>query len=147
MQSHLVTTFVSGSRDRLFQYAATLVGRDDAEDVVQEVFKKLIPKWDAIDDPAAWCTSAARNRCIDVLRKRRRIRQVSLSDFDESTEHEHRLRTPVELTTEHTSADVAGQKETHELVRDAISQLRQTYQRIIQLRFFDLRGHEEIAQI
>jgi RNA polymerase sigma-70 factor (ECF subfamily) len=51
------------------------VGRDDAEDVVQEVFTRVFEELGAVRDAAAlpkWVCTIARNSAIDCMRRRRR---------------------------------------------------------------------------
>ena len=62
-----------------------LNNRDEAEDAVQEVMMKL---WSGRNErsryasPAAWCTTVTRNCCIDMLRKRKRLRLEPLNEAD-----------------------------------------------------------------
>ena len=62
-----------------------LNNREEAEDVVQEVMMKL---WSGRNEksryasPAAWCTTVTRNCCIDLLRKRKRLRLEPLVEAD-----------------------------------------------------------------
>lgn len=51
----------------------------DAADIVQDVFLVALRRIDEVRDPAkfgGWLASIARTRCIDVLRRRRRIEPV-----------------------------------------------------------------------
>src|SRR3546814_1900925 len=57
----------------------------EAEDAVQDTFLK----WreadqDAIDNPAAWLTTACTRRCLDLLRSARRRRADIVDDTPES---------------------------------------------------------------
>lgn len=62
-------------RGRLERYCAQLLHhRHDAEEVVQDVFAKLVAapdRFDLREAPEVLLFRLARNRCIDLLRKRR----------------------------------------------------------------------------
>lgn len=66
-----------------------LNNREEAEDVVQEVMMKL---WEerkkavSYENPAAWCTTLTRNCCIDLLRRRKRIKMDDISGVKEVLE-------------------------------------------------------------
>lgn len=61
-----------------------LNSREEAEDAVQEVMMKLWSERNGKRDyssVAAWCTTVTRNCCIDILRRRKRLR---IGDLDEA---------------------------------------------------------------
>jgi RNA polymerase sigma-70 factor, ECF subfamily len=61
-------------RDRVFSHAwYVLRNREDAEDVVQEVFSRLWTHGDGVDPDraSAWILRVAHNACIDTVRRRR----------------------------------------------------------------------------
>ncbi len=67
-----------------------------AEDAVQDAFVTAVARWpiDGVpDNPAGWIVTTARNRAVDVVRRRRRGRQL--------TEQVAADRLPVEGTTNH----------------------------------------------
>jgi RNA polymerase sigma-70 factor (ECF subfamily) len=75
---------VSESRDRLFGYALYfLARREEAEDVVQEVYMRLWQHRRDIDSSriAGWLISVTRNLCRDHLR-RRKVRSAVSVDSD-----------------------------------------------------------------
>jgi len=75
---------VRDSRDRLFGYALYLLDRrEEAEDVVQEVYMRLWQHRDEIDTARAdgWLVSVTRNLCRDQLR-RRKVRSSVDSDTE-----------------------------------------------------------------
>ncbi len=74
---------MNDQKDRLFSYILyVLKNREDAKDVLQEVFLKMWEHWDEIRDETGtgWLIRVAHNQCIDWLRKhktgRRTIRKV-----------------------------------------------------------------------
>ncbi|TAL67893.1 MAG: RNA polymerase sigma factor [Bacteroidetes bacterium] len=66
---------ISECRNLLFRFARRLLGsREDAEDLVQEVFVKLWQKMDKLDEKRnfnAFAMTVTKNLCIDKLRARR----------------------------------------------------------------------------
>src|SRR5438067_4308996 len=61
----------------LFNFCLRMLGRgDDAADVAQETFVQLYSHLDRLDERepiAPWLFRVARNRCIDVIRRRRTV--------------------------------------------------------------------------
>ena len=82
----------SGDYQQLFtQYHRLIVGTafrvtgsgEDAEDVLQTVFMRLLKRWDEIDlssNPGAYLRRAAVNASLDLLRARTRAASVPLDD-------------------------------------------------------------------
>ena len=65
---------VSDSRDRLYGYALYFLGRrEEAEDVVQEVYMRLWQHRNEVDSgrSTGWLVSVTRNLCRDQLRRRK----------------------------------------------------------------------------
>jgi RNA polymerase sigma-70 factor (ECF subfamily) len=65
-----------------------LNSREEAEDAVQEVMIKLWSERNGTvnySSVAAWCTTVTRNCCIDILRRRKRIRIGSLGEAEDFT--------------------------------------------------------------
>lgn len=75
VRAHL-TQVVTGERARFEACAAKIVGRDDAEDAVQEAYLKAYLKAHRFDatlgyDFVAWFLAIVRNECVDRLRRRK----------------------------------------------------------------------------
>ena len=70
--------------DGVFRLASAILGSEaDAHDVVQDSFVAAWRHLPALRDDAkfdAWLTKVVVNRCRDVLRRRRRSREVELTD-------------------------------------------------------------------
>jgi RNA polymerase sigma-70 factor (ECF subfamily) len=65
-----------------------LNNREEAEDTVQEVMMKLWSERDGKRDyasVASWCTTVTRNHCIDLLRRKKRLRLEAFGDAGSST--------------------------------------------------------------
>jgi len=77
-QRHWVLSLLEKYETRLVRYAARMLGDEDsARDVVQYVFLRLCERGPEETEGRApqWLFTVCRNRAIDVLRKRKRIRQ------------------------------------------------------------------------
>jgi RNA polymerase sigma-70 factor (ECF subfamily) len=104
-----------------------------AEDVLQEIFLQLWRRPQAFNAErgrlAPWLAVIARNRAIDVLRKR-----PPETDIDEMP-----LSTGIDLE------DVAAQRLAIERVRSAIGQLPPEQRKALEMAFFEGLTHTEIA--
>lgn len=69
---------------RLYAFCATLARLDEAEDVVHDVFLRVIESADTFQADRAsfrtWLFRIARNRCIDLGRHNARVRLISLDN-------------------------------------------------------------------
>jgi RNA polymerase sigma-70 factor (ECF subfamily) len=104
-----------------------------AEDVVQEVFLQLWRNPQAFDAErgrlAPWLAVIARNRAIDLLRKR-----PMEDDIDELP-----ISTGVNLE------DEAAERMAISKVREVLAQLPQDQRRLLEMAFFEGMTHTEIA--
>jgi RNA polymerase sigma factor (sigma-70 family) len=76
------------NRSKLVRFAAGLVGDDAAEDVVQDVYLKLLQPHATFRDEAAletWVMACVRNTAIDHLRKNDPIDGGSIEDVNDAT--------------------------------------------------------------
>jgi RNA polymerase sigma-70 factor (ECF subfamily) len=115
--------------------------RDEAEDVLQEVFMRVWTRGDTYDErlgcPAAWLTRMARNRAIDRLRARR-----TRDDAQHATEPEVATdRGPAPATPE----DQAAETQRHEHVQSALASLPAEQRDLIAAAFFEGYTHSELA--
>ncbi len=95
-------------KNAIFRFAnRMLANREEAEDLVQEVFiklwvrKKLLDKTESI---AAFAMAATKNLCIDMLRKQKR-----LPVFSETTDIESRQPTPSHKFELNNTSELIGQ--------------------------------------
>jgi RNA polymerase sigma-70 factor (ECF subfamily) len=126
---------------RVFNIAYTFAGRyDDAEDLTQEIFVRLLralPTYDRRATFETWLTSVSRNHCIDYYRRIRRENARITHDVDpEALRLEDPLRRP-DLTLER--EDQVG------LVRKALAYLSPTLRDAVALRDVHDLSYEEIA--
>lgn len=115
-----------------------LNNREEAEDMVQEVMMKL---WAGRNErsnyasPAAWCTTVTRNSCIDMLRKRRRIRLEEISDGVMMPETGSGL------------ADISDNLEAVKMIGVIVSRMKEPYRSAVILRDMEGYSYEETAEI
>jgi RNA polymerase sigma-70 factor (ECF subfamily) len=119
-----------------------LDSRESAEDATSEVFLKLqhsIESYDASVPFPRWLLRVAGNQCIDLLRRRKRGRQVFVEVEDGAATLEAASSGPSPLGA------VIGAEE-RSLVRDAITNLPENYRVPLVLRYYSELSYDEIAQ-
>jgi RNA polymerase sigma-70 factor (ECF subfamily) len=116
-------------RERLVRFCAHLLANtDDAEEVVQDVFARLLASGDRFDlaaDPGVLLFRLARNRCVDVRRKRRATADGSLDPI---------------------APESRSQLELHEL-QEAIAALPWAQREVLLLTAVDGLGYRDVAAI
>ena len=122
-----------------------LSDRDEAEEVVMDVFTIA---WNRIRDARGdypglmpWLLRIARNRAIDRLRRRGRIRRKA-ERFAAAGGREDSITEPDPL-------DEAGRPgwHVHESVKAALNELPDDQRRVVQLAYFEGLTHSEIAAV
>jgi RNA polymerase sigma-70 factor (ECF subfamily) len=144
-------------QDAVYGFACSLVGRnEDAEDVTQDVFVRLWSRREEIELPTVryWLLKVCRNRCLDLLR-RRKVREQARARADQISERGH---VGIEITEEdgrERSLEVSdrGRGALHteqrldiERLVQAMEQLKEPHRSIILLREVHDLSYEEIAQ-
>jgi RNA polymerase sigma-70 factor (ECF subfamily) len=127
---------------RIYSFALhALRSKEDAEDVTQEVLVRLWRYRDGIDPEKvhAWVMKVARNRVIDVSRRRRIRAGVMPEGMD------------VELVSESIAAPEAGgdhaeRAELRGVLQDAVAALDEPYRSIVIMREMQDRSYSEIAE-
>lgn len=86
-----VEHFYAASAPGLVRLASGLLGSvEDGREAVQDVFARLIPRWDRIDTPAAYARRAVVNECRSRSRRfRTASRRRSLAVSAAAAEQEH----------------------------------------------------------
>ncbi len=129
---------VSESRDRLYGYALYFLGRrEEAEDVVQEVYMKLWERRRDVDGSRVdgWLVSVTRNACRDRLR-RRKVRSAVNVDSDLLPE----------IAGDELSPEAQASGSLFEnTVRSVLSQLPDPQRSIVILREIQGMSYREIA--
>jgi RNA polymerase sigma-70 factor (ECF subfamily) len=112
--------------------------KPEAEDAVQEVFMKMWTmknKLDEYDDIEAVAVTIVKNKCIDVVRRRK---------FSEGA-----AQPPAVMIFENPDSpyDQIVANETNEIVRKIISELNPNFRELVQLREIDGLSYEEISSM
>jgi RNA polymerase sigma-70 factor (ECF subfamily) len=119
-----------------------LDSRESAEDATSEVFLKLqrsIASYDGSTPFHKWLLRVTGNQCIDVLRRRKRGRQVFVEVEEGVTVIEGSSPEPSPL-------GAVLSAEEREKVRDAIERLPENYRAPLVLRYYGELSYDEIAQ-
>jgi RNA polymerase sigma-70 factor (ECF subfamily) len=129
----------------LYNFCLRMLGQaEDAADVAQETFVQLYSHLGRLDEReplAPWLFRVARNRCIDVIRRRR---TVPLGLTDDSGEPLNALE-PAD--DEPLPDELAERADLQRLLASAIASLPPTYSEVVALRYAGDRSFAEIAQI
>ncbi len=119
-----------------------LDSRESAEDATSEVFLKLqrsIETYDGSIPFLKWLLRVAGNQCIDVMRRRKRGRQVIVESEGGVAVTEAASPGPSPL-----GAVLSAEERTQ--VRDAIARLPENYRLPLVLRYYSELSYDEIAQ-
>lgn len=112
----------------------------DAEDVLQEVFLKLLGGWSgrvksaSVRDWGAYLRVSALRTAIDLLRKKPKLQRESWELAEE-----------LEAPSEENPRSVASQNQKARLLRRAIGQLPERDAKVFAMRCFEDFSYEEIA--
>jgi RNA polymerase sigma factor (sigma-70 family) len=117
---------------------------DDAADVAQETFVQLyshLGQLNERDSLAPWLFRVARNRCIDIIRRRRTVPLLAADDSDEA----NLGMDPAD--EDPLPEDVAERVDLQRVLSHAIAKLPPTYAEVVALRYAADRSFAEIALI
>jgi RNA polymerase sigma-70 factor (ECF subfamily) len=123
----------------LLIYAYQIVhDREEAEDLVQEVFLRFSEQDDKIQNPRAWLYKTLRNLCITFLRKTNRIKRIPEV---EQMDFLHRINN----SEENNLLSNLERNEAIDRVKHSISLMPEDSLKIIQLKFTQHKTYQEIA--
>ena len=105
-----------------------------AEDIVQELFLRLVRDWEEINDPHRWLNKSLKYRCVDFWRN---YRKHLFLDIEECTAM---LFEPNETQ----NADAVGLKAD---IRSLLKNLRKKCRKLLQMRFGLGLSTQEISPI
>lgn len=129
----------------LYNFCLRMLGQgDDAADVAQETFVQLYSHLDRLDQQqpiAPWLFRVARNRCIDVIRRRR---TVPLGMPDELGESSSSLD-PAD--DDPLPEELVERADLQRVLANAIDRLPPAYAEVVALRYAGDRSFAEIALI
>ncbi len=133
----------------LFRFVSRLVDRpDDARDVCQETFLRILDKAEAFRDGArfsTWMYQIALNLCRDQSRKKRRWGRLLIAEpgADVETPREHAA--PETITT--SPAAAYEHTERQGAVRRALSELPREQREVLLLKEYEGLKFREIADV
>ena len=119
--------------------------RDDAEDLTIEAFGKAFKNLHQYTPDFAfstWLFEIATNNCIDFIRRKRKYTfSIDKSmENDSGQEMQFEIKSPM-LDPE----EKMIKKQKAALMRDVVEKLKPRYKRLVELRYFQERSYEEIA--
>ena len=119
---------------------------DDAEDLTIETFTKAFKRLHQYTPAFAfstWLFKIASNHTIDFIRKKR-INALSLDRGFSNAEGER-----MEISVKDDGLDpmeALQKQERIERMREVVSQLKDRYRRLVELRYFEEKSYEEISE-
>jgi RNA polymerase sigma factor (sigma-70 family) len=129
----------------IYNFCLHVLGQsDDAADVAQETFVRLythLGKLDEHEPIAPWLFRVARNRCIDVIRRRRTVPLAVADDTGESS----LIFEPAD--DDPLPDELAERADLQRLLAAAIAQLPPTYAEVVSLRYTSDLSFAEIGAI
>ncbi len=136
-------TLVAKYQPKVFSMAMSFTrNREVADDAAQEVFLKAylaLPKFHMKSEFGTWLYRIAVNHIKDVLRKKGKVREVSLDDV-------HEIAFPDESATEKAEMEREAAAR-RELVHRCVQALPEKYRVIITLRDIEGLPYDEIAGV
>jgi RNA polymerase sigma-70 factor (ECF subfamily) len=123
------------------------LGRQDAEDVVQEIFLRMVsslPRFQGKSAFATWMYRLSHNTCIDAFRKDIRERAHRLAPIPAEDEGDPLDRLSAHFGDPETELDAAIQEC---YLGQALTGLPDTYRDIVRLRLGEGRSNEEVARL
>ena len=133
---------------RVYTIAYKYMGNhEDANDMAQEALIKAYQSIGSFRGEAAfgtWLGKITANRCLDELRKRKKLQTTSLEDTLELEEGsvKKELESPAATPEEH-----AVQRETAAYMQMLIGKLKEEYRTVIVLREIEGYSYEDIADM
>ncbi|MCB0832721.1 MAG: sigma-70 family RNA polymerase sigma factor [Bacteroidetes bacterium] len=135
---------VARYKNQLTHFVMTFVGeRSDAEDIVQDTFVKIYrfkQLYRNIARFSTWIYTVAGNLARSELRKKKRRQQFSISSLGNGTKDFEAVE------TRSTADEMADHSFKKALVKKAIRELPERYQKVIRLREIEHLSYEEIAK-
>ena len=126
---------------RVFRTAYRITGNPvDAEDVLQNVFLRLIRGGEAYDfksNPEGYLQRSAVNASLDLIRTRNRAKSMAIADL-ETEPIENKSQSPETLQAD---------RELAKLIRAAVARLGEKSAEMFVLRYYEGYENREIAQI
>ncbi|MEY3598590.1 MAG: hypothetical protein RL521_1012 [Bacteroidota bacterium] len=119
---------------------------EDAEDLTIEAFSKAFARLESYTPQFAfstWLFKIASNHCIDFLRKKR-IKAISINQTGRGEDGDQ-FEIPIKDDQLNPEQQMQRSQSINQ-VRAVVDQLKPHYKRMIELRYFDEKSYEEIAE-
>lgn len=136
---------MSRYRDAIYFMLLKMVNNpDDADDLTIEAFGKAfknIAQYTPNFAFSTWLFKIASNNCIDHIRKRRGGIHISIENASGDPEE-----APIHIQTDEPDPEetlISQQKV--KLLREVVNKLKPRYRKLVELRYFDEKSYEEIA--
>lgn len=123
---------------------------EDAEDVVQETFLSVLKnlrKFRAESSFYTWLIRIAANNALKVLRKRRRVRMVSIDEPGRDSKNQPFLPPKKIMDWKYPADVIAGKKETRAILNRSLEDLDEKYRLVFILRDIEGLSTKETAEI
>ena len=122
----------------------TMGGRDDVEDIAQEVFIRVyrsLPKFKFDASFFSWLYRITMNLCIDEIRKRKIRRVLSLDYLTEDTLEKSRKSKDYTM-----ASDSVLTEEKRQVIQSALQRLTPEHREVLVLREYQDLSYNEIAE-
>jgi RNA polymerase sigma-70 factor (ECF subfamily) len=133
----------------IYNFCLRLLGDpEDAADVAQETFVQLynhLHRLDARDPLAPWLFRVARNRCIDLIRRRRTVPLADPGDAEAESRLNPGALDPID--SQPLPDELVERADLQRLLTRAIQALPPAYAEVVALRYAADRSFAEIAAI
>ena len=141
------TQLMSAYRENIYFMMYKMVSnRDDAEDLTIEAFGKAFKRLEQYRPDFAfstWLFKIASNNCIDFLRKKKKATLVSL---DQGYSNDEGDESTIDIEELNLNPEQAYMKEQRkEEMHKIVDQLKPKYRQLVELRYFEEKSYEEIA--
>ena len=139
MKDQWITRLMQEHSDNLLRFLLSHTNnREDAEDLMQDVFTSCYKAQDRFDSTkcseVAWLFIIAKNRLKNYYRDKKNNVSLDAIDVEQKDEKDY-------------VAQAVHLMHCREVAAEAIKKLDERSQKIIMLRFFEEKSHDEIAQI
>lgn len=120
--------------------------KDDADDLTIEAFGKAFKRLDQYTPQFAfstWLFKIATNNCIDYIRKKR-IKAISIDQGFQTDDGD-----TIEISVKDSVLDPAEALQKEERIRkmrEIVDKLKPRYRKLVELRYFEEKAYEEIAE-
>lgn len=121
--------------------------REDADDVVQEVFLKVyrsVKRFKRKSSFYTWLYRIALNTAINALKKKRRRQSMSFDNIDEGVERDPDY---LELSARHTPLRDTSLNELQEKLNEALQKLSDKHRTVVIMHDIEGIPHEEIGKM